>query len=352
MKTTIVTTQLMTNGNLTAGNETITGMAENSVEIKLLGEAKMNQKSVEIKEIKFDETEIFDTKLVQELVVSIRAVGLLNPIIITPDFQLVAGRLRLEAYKTIGYETIPASIVTLGEMQQRLATIDENLIRKVLTKLEEAEQLSERKKIYEALYPETRRGVAGALAKHGGATDKMSFAADTASKTGQTERNVNRKIAIYERLYPEVRELVRNSAIADNLSELIRLCDYDFETQIEFAGMIQAGKAKTIAGVNRLVDAPFLFANTDKGKFQKSVKLAEKALNQLIEGGVVENFVEGISEENYVFFKEDVLTDLESLKNLQERVQVAIRIFENGIRKLEANTFVCSDNNQELALAE
>ena len=312
----------------------------------------MQQNLVEIEKIKLDETKPFNKELVKKLAKSIEIVGLLNPIILTADFSLVAGRLRVEAYKIMGFKEIPASFVTLDEMHQRMAAIDENLIRKVLTKLEEAEQLSERKKIYEALYPETRRGVAGALAKHNGATDKISFAADVASKTGQTERNVNRKIALYDNLYPEVRELVRNSTIANNMSEIRRLCDFDFGEQIEFAEMIHAGKAKSVACANRLKYDIFLFKNTDKGKFLKSVKTTERALKQLIDDGIVKNLVERINEENFVLFQEDVMADLETLKKLQERTQVAIKIFEDGIRNLQINTFIVHAEGQELALAE
>jgi ParB family transcriptional regulator, chromosome partitioning protein len=312
----------------------------------------MNKKLVEINKIKFDGTKQVNEKLVDILAASIETVGLLNPIVLTPDFELVAGRLRIEAYRTMGYLTIPATIVTLDEMHRRIATIDENLIRKQLTKLEMAEQLSERKKIYEALYPETRRGVAGALAKHNGATEKISFAKDFAEKTGQTERNVNYQIAIYENLHPEVRELVRESAIANNFSELKRLSAYDLDTQLEYAGLIQAGKANGVAAANRLFDATFKFENTDKGKFQKSVRLAEKALKQLIDDGIVKELVEGISEEKYVFFRDELLTDLNSLKNLKNRIQIAINIFEDKMRELDANTYTVHANNQELALAE
>lgn len=307
---------------------------------------------VEIKKIKVNATERFNSELVDRLAESIEIVGLLNPIVLTPDLTLVAGRHRLEAFKAIGHKNIPASIITLGEMEQRIAAIDENLIRKVLTKLEEAKQLSERKKIYETLFPQTRRGVAGALAKHGSATDKMSFAADTASKTGQTERNVNRKINVYERIHPEARDLIEDSAIANSFSEMTRLGDYDTDTQIKFAELIAVNKAKTVAEASRLVDAPFLFANTGKGKFQQSVKLAEKALKQLIDGGIVKNLVEDITEENFVFYREDTIADLETLKNLRERMQIAIDIFEDKIRRLQINTFVVHAAEQEMALAK
>ncbi len=339
------TIKLLTDGGLAA--------AENTENTKLKGEEMANLKLIEISEIKFDVVEQFNKKLVEVLAASIEEVGLLNPIVVTPDLRLVAGRLRLEAYKFIGLKTILATIVSLDEMRQRMATIDENLIRKRLTKLEKAQQYSERKKIYEALYPETRRGVAGALAKHnGGATDKLSFAADVASKTGQSERNVNRVLAVYEGLAPEVRNLVKNSAVADNLSDLLRLSSYDIDTQIRFAELIYAGEAKCVSEANKMVNEQFRFANTEKEQFQKSVKLAQKALKQLIDDGAVQDLVDGIKVEHYVFFKDELMSDLESLKNLQERVQVAIGIFETGIRNLETNTVVSRDNNQELALAE
>lgn len=312
----------------------------------------MEQNLIEINKIKLDETKIINSELVEKLAESIEIVGLLNPIVLTPDFNLVAGRHRIEAYKIIGCNEIPASFITLDEMHQRIATIDENLIRKVLTKLEEAEQLSERKKIYETLFPETRRGMAGALAKHNGATDKMSFAADVASKTGQTERNVNRKIAIYERLYPEVRELVRNSAIANNFSEISRLCDYDFDMQIEIAEMIQAGKAKSVIDADRLNYDTFLFKNTERGKFQKSVKLAEKALKQLVDGGIVKDLVGRIAEMDYVFMKDEVVSSLASLHNLRERINIAVKIFEDKIQKLEKDTFAVQAEDCDMGLAE
>lgn len=57
---------------------------------------------------------------------------------------------------------------------------------------EKATCTARRKEAYEALHPETRHGVAGAVAKHGGADAKSasaSFADDQASKTGQAKRH-------------------------------------------------------------------------------------------------------------------------------------------------------------------
>ena len=110
-------------------------------------------------------------------------------------FVLIAGHHRLEACRSLGLVEIEASVVEMTELDRQLWEIDENLCRVDLTELERAEHLARRKDVYEARHPETRHGVAGAVAKHGtGADDNLSFAADTASKTGIGEREIQRAV--------------------------------------------------------------------------------------------------------------------------------------------------------------
>jgi ParB family chromosome partitioning protein len=62
----------------------------------------------------------------------------------------------------LGWETIPASVVTLSDADRHIAEIDENLIRNDLSDLERAGHLAERKRLYLLKHPETRRGADGA----------------------------------------------------------------------------------------------------------------------------------------------------------------------------------------------
>jgi hypothetical protein len=57
-----------------------------------------------------------------------------------------------------------------------------------------------RKAIYEELHPETKAGAAGGHAKHGSASDNLSFAASTADATGKDRRTVERAAARGEAL--------------------------------------------------------------------------------------------------------------------------------------------------------
>ncbi|MBP7735794.1 MAG: ParB N-terminal domain-containing protein [Spirochaetes bacterium] len=68
------------------------------------------------------------------LMESISKFGLLNPITVTEDFELVAGFRRLEACKAIGMKEIECSIMpSLSKFERLLVEADENLTRKDLT---------------------------------------------------------------------------------------------------------------------------------------------------------------------------------------------------------------------------
>ncbi|HEY9632005.1 MAG TPA: ParB N-terminal domain-containing protein, partial [Coleofasciculaceae cyanobacterium] len=91
-------------------------------------------------------------KKVAELMESIQANGLLNPVTLDQKLNLIAGLHRLTAYKLLGFDQIECKIVTYKDAEQaRLAEIDENLIRSELDALERAELWLERDQILKRL---------------------------------------------------------------------------------------------------------------------------------------------------------------------------------------------------------
>jgi N6-adenosine-specific RNA methylase IME4 len=62
------------------------------------------------------------------LAASIEDVGLLHPIVVTPDNKLIAGERRLEACRLLGWEDVPATVVSLDDIVR--GENDENAIRK------------------------------------------------------------------------------------------------------------------------------------------------------------------------------------------------------------------------------
>jgi hypothetical protein len=185
---------------------------------------------------------------VSDLVESIAQLGLLQPIVITQDYHLVAGERRLKACKQLGWTEIEATIATLDDLSAELAEIDENIVRQELTVLERAEQLARRKEIYETLHPEARHGIAGAHARWNAmATDATaSFATDTAAKTGIAPRTVRENVQIATRIAPDVRDAIRETPIADSKRDLLALASVDEDTQREALQMIERGEESDI----------------------------------------------------------------------------------------------------------
>ena len=86
--------------------------------------------------------EVFDPEALEELIHSIKEIGLLQPVVVRPTgngaYELVAGERRLRASKTAGLESIPAIIRQTPDADLLRDALLENLHRANLNPLEEA----------------------------------------------------------------------------------------------------------------------------------------------------------------------------------------------------------------------
>ncbi|HHF42439.1 MAG TPA: hypothetical protein ENL38_01800 [Candidatus Aminicenantes bacterium] len=95
--------------------------------------------------VKLDEVKIgkryrtTNKDVIERLKSSIKEIGLLQPIVISKDKDLVAGFHRLQALKELGYEEVPA--VVCKEDTEFFCEMEENFVRSELTTLERAELL-------------------------------------------------------------------------------------------------------------------------------------------------------------------------------------------------------------------
>jgi ParB family chromosome partitioning protein len=86
----------------------------------------------------------FDQEAMDELVASIREVGVLQPVVVRPisglpgKYELIMGERRLRATKTIGLPTIPAVVKDTADENMLRDALLENLHRSELNPLEEA----------------------------------------------------------------------------------------------------------------------------------------------------------------------------------------------------------------------
>lgn len=74
-----------------------------------------------------------DEKMFNALCQNIEEVGMVEPILISPKedgrFQIVSGEHRFEAYKVLGFDTIPAYIRDIDDEMQKFQTIRMNVIK-------------------------------------------------------------------------------------------------------------------------------------------------------------------------------------------------------------------------------
>jgi N6-adenosine-specific RNA methylase IME4 len=184
-------------------------------------------------------------KDISALAQSIDTVGLLQPITVSEDRVLIAGHRRLCAFRMLGRDTIPAVILPVDDMRARLIEIDENLQRAELTALERAEQLAERKAIYEALHPETRHGgdrrSERAQSKRQDGDLIQPFSESAAAQTGTSRRTVERAVRIAESIPEDLRDALRNTPIADNQKELLALARLEPEEQRAVVQLLSEG---------------------------------------------------------------------------------------------------------------
>lgn len=94
---------------------------------------------------------IFEENGLQELAHSIASFGILQPLTVRrrPDgYELVAGERRLRAAKLAGLPTVPCILMRLDEAQSGIVALVENLQRRDLDYIEEAEGIARLMRLY------------------------------------------------------------------------------------------------------------------------------------------------------------------------------------------------------------
>jgi ParB/RepB/Spo0J family partition protein len=86
---------------------------------------------IEVEKIKVGERFRKDLGDIDRLAESIREVGLLHPIVVDEEYNLVAGYRRLEACKRLGWRRVPVHIVPLKDLAK--GELHENTVRKSFT---------------------------------------------------------------------------------------------------------------------------------------------------------------------------------------------------------------------------
>lgn len=153
---------------------------------------------------------------VKRLADSIDKIGLRHPITVREKgdrYILVAGRHRIEAYKKMDIEHIPATIVKMTNDDARLWEIAENLHRAELTKLERDDNIAEWIKITER----QSNSQSGRMDGRGGRQPGVEAAA---RELGVERHDAHRAVKVAS-LSDEAKDAARETGLDDNRSALL-----------------------------------------------------------------------------------------------------------------------------------
>lgn len=192
---------------------------------------------------------------VDKLKKSIETVGLINPLIVNEKNELIAGGRRYTALKELGYEEVPVFKVEKNSLEQELISIDENLVRKDLTKIEFEKCLNRGKEIYEDLFPTAKKVADEDMDKAELDTelpnDQRSFIDITAEKTGLSKKVIKSAIDRDAKSSKKIKELRANGELnATQANEIIKLKEEDQE---KIADLVVTKSAKEIKDIVKAV---------------------------------------------------------------------------------------------------
>jgi ParB family chromosome partitioning protein len=242
-----------------AGNESVwaRGAPDESIGVELaindaptVSEARRGTNYMPIADIKIPPSRQATVGNVNGLVQSMREVGQLQPIVVTPAGELIAGLHRLEAARNLGWTEISVVVLDLEGKKKQLAILDENLMRRQLPALEYAEALRERQELYESIHPETKQHRAGGASKAAKSASALSavadsFVTDTSVRTGLRPRTIQEYTQVAN-ISREARNVLRASPVNNKLKELVAVARLPGPEQKSVATILSRGGAKTV----------------------------------------------------------------------------------------------------------
>jgi len=196
----------------------------------------------------------FDDAAVDRLVKSIHEIGLIHPIMVRTTGRLVAGRHRLEAYRKLGLEMIPAVVVEFDgdvpeqDLRAQLAEIDENFQTNALCYEERCQHLSRRIQIMRDL------GLVTSLTGVRESSDKTLTTAQVAEQIGISRASAFEMLRVVADIPENVREMVRPTEFGNTRSAMLALARASEADQQNVAAAV-AADPKRLTTYNKAIKA-------------------------------------------------------------------------------------------------
>ena len=198
---------------------------------------------------------------IADIAESISGLGLLHPITVSQKgshYLLLSGHHRLEAFKSLGRTTIPATLHEGDELMEQLVEIEENLCRQDLNAIQEAEHIKKWEELLTQLGKRAARG--DNRWKRSGLTNE-----ELARSRGMNKRTYQYKKSVAN-LHPEVKDILNETEFAKNMMDMVALAKENDEVQLMVANLLATGKCKGFKRSLQLARCKILSFDWDEEK--------------------------------------------------------------------------------------
>lgn len=241
---------------------------------------------------------------VSDLEKSIQTVGLIAPLVISTDNVILAGARRFQALLNLGYTEAPVVIIDQGELEKELISIDENLVRKDLNKIEIEGHLRRAKEIYQALNPVEEIAEPVTAEEEEIEAKKEVLPAEkflniVAEKTGLSPKQIHEAINRDEMADTVVKEARMNGELSiSQTNEIVKLKKEEQKKALNHIKTLPVREIKKfvkeakVKGVEEAIrETPKLPHAREFNEIEITLKKLQKKIKQLeLEGITLENF--------------------------------------------------------------
>lgn len=216
---------------------------------------------------------------VSELEKSIQTLGLIAPLVISPDNVILAGARRFQALLNLGYTEAPVMIVDKGALENELVSIDENLVRKDLTKIEIEGHLRRAKEIYQKLNP---------VEPIDSPKDIMVLPAEkflnmVAEKTGLSPKQIHEAINRDEMASSSVREARKKGQLSlSQTNEIIKLKKEEQQKSLSHLKSLPVREIKKFVKIAKTKGVEDAIKETPNNPHARELQEIEIALKKLL----------------------------------------------------------------------
>jgi ParB family chromosome partitioning protein len=249
---------------------------------------------------------------VSDLEKSIGTLGLIAPLVISTDNVILAGARRYQALLNLGHTEAPVIVVEKNALEKELISIDENLVRKDLSKMEIETHLRRARAIYQELHPEPEVKAEPAVVE-GVVVEVLpaqEFLTMVSEKTGLSPKQIHEAINRDEMAAPAVKEARKNGELSvTQTNEIVRLSKEDQEEAIEHVKLMPVKDIKKFVKLAKAEGIDRAIARTPVDPRQKEYQDFDGLLKKVIKK--LKQFeLEGITSGELPDVTQDLLLDL------------------------------------------